>query len=295
MTIACGYPDTNDVARLGWQVMILRSTRNWIIRVLRQLRLVGVAYEIRFWISILANHANNKRIARTLSAESFPPYRFAFEAYSHVDYSKYYEGGRRSAEVILKLIAGQVELIGAKLLEWGCGPGRIVRHLAPRCRELGASVYATDYNRMMVDWCSSAIPGVTFSKNGLHPPLPFPDAFFDVVYSSSVFTHLSKAMHYAWLDENLRILKSGGLMIFTTLGDRLKDRLLPEELDAYEAGELIVQEGGAAEGSLWYLAYQSPAFIINRFLTSVRGIEILRHETTLPLAGDQDIWVVRKT
>jgi hypothetical protein len=134
MTIACRYPDTNDVARPSWRLMVLRSTRNWIIRVLRQLHLVGVAYEIRFWISILANHANNKQIARTLSAESFPPYRFAFEAYSHVDYSKYYEGGRRSAEVILELIAGHVELIGAKLLEWGCGPGRIVRHLAPRCR-----------------------------------------------------------------------------------------------------------------------------------------------------------------
>lgn len=274
--------------RLRWL-----SLRPLAIHAMRKLGLLPVVDEFRFWLNVKKNQKKNKAFAALLPTEAFPPARISYDAYSLVDYENYYMSGRRSAEVLLELMSGHIELRSARILEWGCGPGRIVRHLANLRRHLGMEVFATDYNRASVEWCRAAIPGVTFTLNGLQPPLPFPEAFFDAVYSSSVFTHLSEEMHYAWLKEQLRVIKSGGLVIFTTQGDRMKNKLLPAEVRQYEAGELVVRIA-RTEGSRSYSAFQSPGFIRERFVASIPEATVVRHETTLPLAGIQDVWAVTR-
>jgi SAM-dependent methyltransferase len=270
-----------------------QTLRQQTVALLRRLGLLPMVDELKLGLNVMKNRKRNKAFVSRFPRETFPPPRLAVGAYGLVDYQNYYDGGRRSAEVLLELMAGHVELRGARILEWGCGPGRIVRHLAHLGLDAGIKVFGTDYDCATIEWCRSAIPGVTFAMNGLQPPLPFADEFFDVVYSSSVLTHLSEAMHYAWLTENLRVVKPAGLVIFTTAGDRIKERLLPGEIGQYEAGELVVRMA-PAEGSPRYNAYQSPAFIKNKLLPSMPGADLIRHETKLPLASIQDIWVIRK-
>ena len=55
-----------------------------------------------------------------------------------------------------------------------------------------------------------------FVVNETMPPLPFPDRFFDFVYSISIFTHLPEAMQFAWLEEINRVLKAGGEAVIST-------------------------------------------------------------------------------
>jgi ubiquinone/menaquinone biosynthesis C-methylase UbiE len=263
------------------------------IALLRALGLLPAADEFRFLLNVRQNRKKNREFAASRPSETFPPARLAYDAYSFVDYENYYNGGRHSAEAVLDLMSPHIQLRGARVLEWGCGPGRIVRQLAQLGRELGVEVFATDYNRASIEWCKSAISGVTFATNGLQPPLPFPDGFFDVIYSSSVFTHLSEAMHYTWLQENFRVVKCYGLVIFTTQGDRMKDKLLPSEARQYSAGQLVVRTA-RSEGARAYGAFQSPAFVMNSLLPSIPGAELLRHDTKSPLAGIQDVWVIRK-
>jgi len=263
------------------------------ITLLRNLGLLPMADEIRFWFKVRQDRKRNKAFAASLPTDVFPPARISYDAYGMVDYENYSNSGRRSAEVLLELMFGHVERKGARILEWGCGPGRIVRQFARLGRGSEMEVFATDYNRTSIEWCKSAIPGVTFAMNGLDPPLPFPDGFFDVIYSSSVFTHLPEEDHYAWLKENFRVVKGAGLVIFTTQGDRMKYKLLPAEARRYEAGELVVRMA-RVKGSRAYSAFQSPAFVRDKFVPSIPGAKVIRHETELPLAGIQDIWVVMK-
>jgi ubiquinone/menaquinone biosynthesis C-methylase UbiE len=116
---------------------------------------------------------------------------------------------------------------------------------------------------------------------------------FEAVYCSSVFTHLSEAMHYMWLRELVRVLKPDGVLIFTAQGDRMRDRLLPDELRVYEEGRLVVRQS-KVEGSRTFSAYQSPAFVMKQLIPSTPGLELIAHDTERPLAAIQDIWVVRK-
>ena len=50
------------------------------------------------------------------------------------------------------------------------------------------------------------------------PPTRYPAAFFDVVYSVSLFTHLDEPSQDQWLEELARILKPGGVLLVTTHG-----------------------------------------------------------------------------
>jgi SAM-dependent methyltransferase len=269
------------------------TSRQKAIAALRKTGLFPVADELRFWWNMAESRSRNQKFKYSHPGEIFPGPRVSYDAYATVDYAHYWNGGMLSAQALLSLIKGEIDLTEAKLLEWGCGPGRIVRHLEPLVRPYRTKVFGCDYNRSSIAWCTSAIPEVTFAVNRPDPPLPFDSDFFDVLYSSSVFTHLSEEMHYAWLKENLRVLKRGGLLLFTTHGDRFKFKLLPEEISKYEAGEIVVRSADK-EGKRGCAAFQSPAFVKERLLKSVPGIQLVRHDTQLPLAGLQDVWILRK-
>src|ERR1043165_8053538 len=49
-------------------------------------------------------------------------------------------------------------------------------------------------------------------------PLPYKDQMFDLIYSLSVFTHLSENHASQWLSEMNRVLKPGGILIITIHG-----------------------------------------------------------------------------
>jgi len=135
------------------------------------------------------------------------------------------------------------------------------------------------------------IPGIIFSKNNLQPPLEYGSNFFDVIYATSVFTHLSEEMHYAWMNELKRICKPSGIIFLTTHGDNCKPKLTEEELKIFEAGKLVVR-GNVKEGHRTFAAYQPPQFMKELF----KDFEILEHVTREPEGNyiPQDVWIVRK-
>ncbi len=99
------------------------------------------------------------------------------------------------------------------ILEFGCGYGRLARHLfslVPDARISGCDIIAKD-----VVWCRKRYPKGRFLVNQAKPPVAFADEEFDFIYSYSVFTHLSEENHLNWLKELSRILKPGGVMLHT--------------------------------------------------------------------------------
>ena len=101
----------------------------------------------------------------------------------------------------------------AGILDWGCGCGRIARHLAPHAPAL----YGCDIDADNVAWCRQHLPG-HYATSSLRPPLPYADNAFDVVYGVSVFTHFRAEMEALWLTELQRVAAPGALLLVTVHG-----------------------------------------------------------------------------
>lgn len=129
----------------------------------------------------------------------------------------------------------------SRMLDFGCGCGRVMRHWKNAHWEL----YGTDYNKDLIRWNRKNLSFANFEINQLSPPLNYESGFFDLVYAFSVFTHLSLDLQKAWRDEMRRVMKPGGVILFTTHGKHMRDsELSAEEKALYDRDELIVRSGG---------------------------------------------------
>jgi len=97
----------------------------------------------------------------------------------------------------------------SRLLDFGCGCGRVLRYLPG---EIGAcQLFGTDVDAEAIRWCRTHLGDVAqFFVNQSSPPSPFEDNFFDLVLSVSIFTHLPETMQFDWLAELSRITRPGG-------------------------------------------------------------------------------------
>lgn len=104
----------------------------------------------------------------------------------------------------------------ARVLDWGCGSGRLTRHLPA----VGfAEVHGCDIDGEAIAWCEANLPGARFTHISPDPPTQYPDSSVDVVCGYSVFTHLSRRDQELWLAELERILVPGGLVLASIHGE----------------------------------------------------------------------------
>jgi SAM-dependent methyltransferase len=208
----------------------------------------------------------------------------------HADADFFLESGRHNAALIRELVrehAGVIDDIGS-LLDWGCGCGRVLRHWATLER---TRVFGCDIDPRMIAWCSENLAFAETRVTGLSPPLPYDDGSFGLVYAFSVMTHLSRQLQTAWMRDLLRILRPGGFLLISTLGEYYasRNRLTPAERDAFAQGDLVVLYERSAGTSLCS-AYHPPEYVRREL---GRGFE---HVAFRPAADDgkHDIHLLRK-
>jgi SAM-dependent methyltransferase len=206
-------------------------------------------------------------------------------------YRNFYRAGASSAasiEETLRRNGVDVEKLEA-VLDFGCGCGRVLRHW----RKLaGTSLFACDYNPFLVEWCERALPFAEFAVNRLEPSLPYEDEQFDLVYAMSIFTHLSEELEAPWLAELMRVVKRGGLLLFTVHGDeRAREGLKPADYERFSRGEAVVVRSELA-GSNACAVYHPERYVRERL---VAGLELLDHVPSGAVGEQrQDIVLVRK-
>jgi SAM-dependent methyltransferase len=122
---------------------------------------------------------------------------------------------------------------GARVLDWGCASGRVLRQFATEAAD--GEFWGADQDEACIFWCRSQMsPPFRFVTCTAYPHLPFPDHYFDALYAVSVFTHI-EYLADTWLMELRRILKPGGVAIVTILdedsADYFRQENRPECLD----------------------------------------------------------------
>lgn len=105
------------------------------------------------------------------------------------------------------------DLKGKKVLDIGCGTGRLIGYLKMQ----GAEVVAADLSEGMLEKLRKKHRGVHTVKADIED-LPFENESFDLVVCTFVIVHL-KALQKAF-DEVNRVLKTGGYFVVTNINQR---------------------------------------------------------------------------
>jgi len=117
---------------------------------------------------------------------------------------------------IVQRFSGDFSLKDISVLDWGCGCGRLTRHLID---EDYGDVTGIDIDPVNIDWCTANLPGASFSLVSPYLPTELPAENFDLIIGHSVFTHLTELDQFMWLAEITRLLKPGGLALVTIMGN----------------------------------------------------------------------------
>jgi len=194
--------------------------------------------------------------ARTGEQASIPPRRLRIAP----DLEAYVEDGRRTADELeraLRAYARPLEDFSA-ILDFGCGAGRVLRHVEARVAP-GSELSGADIDARAISWLRATYPDRRFAVNGASPPLPFPDHAFDLVFAISVFTHLDEEDQMSWLEELRRILRPDGQAALSVHGQPILDAYLggrrpgaTPDLRGRLAGRSLAREG------FIYEPYRSP-------------------------------------
>lgn len=260
--------------------------KQYIVAAARRLGIVDHLDAVRFSVNRRRLSAQNEAFRARSPGFVTPPDSLIYETASGVSLDAYYESGKAQAGDFHRHIAAHLPPGDMSVCEWGIGAGRIIRHFSTLPGV--ARMVGMDYDKRMVEWCGSSLPDIKAVCNDLMPPTPFCDGEFDAAYSFSVFTHLSEAAHHAWFAELCRIVRPGGVFLFTTMGAGCAVRLLPSERAKFESGALVTRLA-KREGARTYAAYESPAFVRRM----VGNREILTYVPARPDVVEQDVWLVR--
>jgi SAM-dependent methyltransferase len=112
-------------------------------------------------------------------------------------------------------------LATGRVLDFGSGWGRISRvllaHTAPQ------RLFAVDVDPEMTALVNTTLPGINAMTVSPQPPTVLGDAAFDSCLAFSVFSHLSGAAHRSWAHELGRVVRPGGMIAITVLGEDFLD------------------------------------------------------------------------
>ncbi len=157
---------------------------------------------------------------------------FVATANEHWNEEEYYNSGRLCVfNEILKDLGNVCRLKNAKemkVLEIGCGTGRMTRALA----EVFGEVYAVDISGEMIERGRkdlADLPNVHMFQNSGADLKVLGDVQVDFAFSFIVFQHIpSREVIYSYAREVNRVLKPGGLFKFQVQGAALPENEKPD-------------------------------------------------------------------
>jgi SAM-dependent methyltransferase len=132
--------------------------------------------------------------------------------WGHGDLLRDYTGRTLRAPEVMLLVRYREALAG-RVLELGCGGGRLSGYLIELAREF----HGLDISTTMVTYCRRLYPNGVFEERDLRQLAPYPDGQFDVVFASyNVLDVLDDTERHRVLAEIHRILGDGGLLMMSS-------------------------------------------------------------------------------
>ena len=179
----------------------------------------------------------------------------------------------------------------AKVLDFGCGCGRVISWLQQLC--LNYQYYGTDIDSSAIDWCKDNLSDIaSFAVNPHLPPSEYATDSFDLIYAISVFTHLPEDMQFAWLQELVHIAKPGGYLLLTIHGEALFPYTSGEQKELFERQGFyyLKEQGTKGLPDFYQTTFHNHAYIHHLWREYFEIITIIERG----ILDHQDIVICRK-
>jgi SAM-dependent methyltransferase len=236
-----------------------RFVRNALLRLPPGVRGALEIRLLRSYEAYLRLRAPRTQAVGVPDALPLPPAKLRVLVSGTADAQFFLTSGREQATHFRSMLSRHdVSVSGMAILDFGCGCGRITRWWDGV--EGPVKIFACDPHPELAGWCRANLAFADVAVSGENPPLPYPDAAFDFVYALSIFTHLPEDRCVSWMAELHRVIRPGGLLLFTIAGDSYRERLGETDQHAYDAGRPVVQFDTAA-GTNLCIAYHPPAYV----------------------------------
>lgn len=149
----------------------------------------------------------------------------------------YLDEGARLRRLVDELLPADWQWDGKRVLDFGCGSARVLRHFAPEAAH--ADFVGCDIDAPSIEWAKGHLsPPFRFFRNQEAPPLGLDPASLDVIVAMSVFTHITDRWA-DWLAEMHRLLAHDGLLLASFLGAGMWEALVQDEYREDEMGMAV--------------------------------------------------------
>jgi SAM-dependent methyltransferase len=211
----------------------------------------------------------------------FPPFPLANRVLALDDrgdpYEVYERLGAETKRALLDLLPDNWSFDGKRVLDFGCGAGRTLRHFLTEAER--GDFWGADNHLESIRWLEKALcPPLHVRRSAALPPLGLEYDSLDLAWAISVFTHLTDSSS-AWLLELHRLLKPGGLLIATYMGRWNSEVFTGEPWDDDRVGMNVLRhnQGWDAGGPVvlmsdwWVREHWGRAFDILEVASNVHG------------------------
>uniref|UniRef100_A0A7C4X8S6 Class I SAM-dependent methyltransferase n=1 Tax=candidate division WOR-3 bacterium TaxID=2052148 RepID=A0A7C4X8S6_UNCW3 len=194
--------------------------------------------------------------------------------------------GRNEIKAIMNYIQGlDINIKKDKALDFGCGVGRLTQALCEYFNEcIGVDI--SSYMLQLANRYNKYPQRCKYILNCESDLKIFPDETFDFIYSNIVFQHLEPRFTLGYIKEFIRVLKTGGLIIF-----QVTTRIIGFENKFRRALNYLIPQGirrvyKKIRYKTWAIKdmYCIDPKILNEFIKSHGGeiIDIVEDSSSLP-------------
>ncbi|HSS32007.1 MAG TPA: methyltransferase domain-containing protein [Solirubrobacterales bacterium] len=171
---------------------------------------------------------------------------------------EYERTGLEHRQLIDSVLPADWSWQGRRVLDFGCGSGRVIRRLGAEATE--AEIWGCDLDTPSIDWLQQNLsPPFQFFESADVSTLPQEDGYFDLIYAFSVYTHLTQNWA-GWMLEHHRVLKDDGLLFVTFLGEGMTQHLIGEKWNEDRIGMNTLMHGNPWDHG-GPIAFNSPWWI----------------------------------
>jgi cyclopropane fatty-acyl-phospholipid synthase-like methyltransferase len=187
------------------------------IKILKQItpkKLIVILKELWF----LYGKLEERRYLKKNNDPYLPPIALRVRVSGLNNIKEFLTAGQRAADDLRRVLKnlGRDIYTFNNILDFGCGCGRVLRwfHDHPN----SCNFYGTDIDVPAINWCKKTLKFAKFSVNKYQPPMEYHSDKFDLIYATSVFTHLNEDHQFKWLNELKRIISKKGILLLTVHG-----------------------------------------------------------------------------